>query len=328
MPFRNEVNNLSKLVASLEQQTHDDFEVIFVNDHSEDQSEAVLTECLSATHFKYQLLSLVEAEGKKAAINFAISNAKYELVITTDADCEMKPEWLKKMSQSFVDQELKMLVGPIGLTGDSLWQKMQSTESSAMIGVGGAMLHLGKPLMANGANLAYRKTVFQELNGFDGISNTPSGDDELLMGKVSKAYPTGISFLKSPEAMVFTNGMDNWRDFRQQRMRWASKWKIGKRISTQLMAFFVFLIQVIQVTLIGSLFIKSQYLEITIACLMAKLLIELIFLWSVRQSLGQKMYGLPTLINYLLYPFYAIYFGVAANFGKFEWKGRSYKINN
>lgn len=328
VPFRNEVDNLPRLVASLDKQSHNDFEVLFVNDHSGDQGEVVLDNLLSSVHFRYQLFTLIEVEGKKAAINFALNQAGNDLVITTDADCEMGPHWLKEMSYPFVNPALKMLVGPIGLTGNSYWKKMQSIESSAMIGVGGAMLRLGKPLMANGANLAYRKAIFNELNGFEGISNTPSGDDELLMNKVFRQYPSGIQFLKLPAAMVYTEGLDNWREFRQQRLRWASKWKVGQRMSTQLVALFIFLIQLVQLVLIGSLFISNPYLGITLTCLLSKFLIELILLWSVRRSLGQKMCWIPTVINYLLYPFYAIYFGVAANFGKFEWKGRSYKVNN
>lgn len=328
VPYRNEANNLPRLVARLDKQSHADFEVVFVNDHSEDQGEIKLAELLSSVSYSYTLLNLTNATGKKAAISHGIDKAAHDLLITTDADCEMGPEWLGAMSSPFENNELKMLVGPIGLTGDSFWQKMQSIESSAMIGVGGAMLQFNKPLMANGANLAYRKTVFNELQGFEGISRTPSGDDELLMSKVSKHYRSGIRFLKSPAAMVFTDGSSNWREFRQQRLRWASKWKVGRRISTQLAAVLVFLVQLIQLSLIGFLFMKSPNSEIAMSLLITRFLTELIFLWSVRRSLEQKMHWIPFGFNYLLYPFYAIYFGVAANFGAFEWKGRSYKVNN
>ena len=283
---------------------------------------------LGSVSFSYKLLNLTKSEGKKAAISLAISQAANDLVITTDADCEMGPEWLRSMSSPFENNELKMLVGPIGLMGNSFWQKMQSIESSAMIGVGGAMLHFNKPLMANGANLAYRKSVFNELKGFEGISSTPSGDDELLMNKISNQYPSGIRFLKSPEAMVFTDGLNNWREFRQQRLRWSSKWKIGKRMSTQMMAVFIFLVQLVQLVLLGVLLVDINHWQTALILLITRLLVEMIFLQSVRRSLGQKMHWMPFSVNYLLYPFYAIYFGVAANFGAFEWKGRSYKVNN
>jgi len=327
VPFRNEETNLPKLIASLEKQMHTRFEVIFVNDHSDDNGEVYLAKRLSNVSFPVKILSLDLNEGKKSALALALSHAAYDLVITTDADCEMGADWLQSMARPFADEGLKMLVGPIGLTGKSLWQQMQSIESSALIGVGASMLQLGKPIMANGANLAYRKAVFQEVNGFQGIDATPSGDDELLMAKVVRKYPADVAFIKSSEAMVFTDALSSWSDFSQQRLRWASKWKVGKRMSTQWSALFIFVIQLIQLTFIGILFSEDALSTVTLILLMTRLLIELILLWSVRQSLGQKMHWLPAIISYLLYPVYAIYFGVAANFGTFQWKGRSYKIN-
>lgn len=327
VPFRNEKKALSKLISGLKGQSHTSFEVIFINDHSEDESLIVLKELLKGVHFTYHVHSLEVDFGKKAAIRKGIQVANHELMITTDADCSAGPNWLKGMSSPFNESSLQMLVGPVGLVGDSFWQKMQSIEFSSLIGTGGSFLRLKTPIMSNGANLAYRKNAFESVNGFDGIQGTPSGDDELLMNKVNKAFPNSIQFQKSRQAIVISEAMEGWSSFKQQRLRWASKWKVGFRLSTMFSAIAVFLVQLIQVGLIVQLFTSASNLELIASLLLFKLFIEFIFLWSVRRSLGQKMHGLAFLVNYLLYPFYAIYFGIAANFGKFHWKGRRYKTS-
>lgn len=328
VPFRNEEKALPRLIAGLKAQSHASFEVVFVNDHSEDGGEAVLEELLKNASFPFQIHSLDGAVGKKAAIDQGIQLATHHLILTTDADCFAGPNWLKDMSKPFHEPSLQMLVGPVVLIADSFWQKMQSIEFSSLIGIGGAFLRMKTPIMANGANLAYRKSAFEQVGGFKGIDETPSGDDELLMNKVNKAFPKGIQFQKSNAALVKSSAVAGWASFKQQRLRWASKWKVGFRALTMLTAIIVFTVQLIQILLIVLLVTQSGNLELNASLLGSKLLIEFIFLWSVRRSFGQKMHGLAFLVNYLLYPFYAIYFGLAANFAVFDWKGRGYKVNS
>ncbi|MFO0004606.1 MAG: glycosyl transferase family 2, partial [bacterium] len=77
--------------------------------------------------------------------------------------------------------------------------------------------------MANGANLAYPKTVFTEVNGYAGADQIASGDDFFLLHKISDSYPDRIAYLKSKQAIVRTAAQENWSNFLQQRIRWASK---------------------------------------------------------------------------------------------------------
>ena len=326
VPFRNEEEHLPQLIDSLNAQLHPQFEVIFVDDHSEDQSIEILHQLLKHVDFQYQTLGLTDTFGKKAAITAGIDRSRYAVVVTTDADCSMPENWLVRMSEAFAPEQVKMAAGPVALTGSSLWQRMQSVESSSLIGTGGAMIRMKRPLMSNGANLAYRRVAFDEVKGFEGVEGIPSGDDELLMSKMKDRYGACVAFVRDVEALVKTPAAKSWREFRQQRLRWAGKWKAGKRATTIVVAIFVFLVQLIQLGLIFHLFyFPSDNVLLIITLLLVKLLIEFMFLWSVRRSLGQKMFGLSFLINYLLYPLYAMYFGIAANFGVFEWKGRQYE---
>ena len=77
--------------------------------------------------------------------------------------------------------------------------------------------------MCNGANLAYERKLFYEVDGFAGIDHIASGDDMLLMHKIAKKYPGKIYYLKSVDAIVSTHPMQSWKQFFNQRIRWASK---------------------------------------------------------------------------------------------------------
>ncbi|OEK01764.1 hypothetical protein BFP97_09670 [Roseivirga sp. 4D4] len=324
IPFRNEEKNLFKLVKSLSEQGHRVFEVVFVNDHSEDEGLNLLRELLQEVSFDYQIHTLKDTFGKKEAIKAGIEMANNDLIVTTDADCAAGSKWLEEISSRFQDEHIQMVVGPVVLTGNSFWQKMQSLEFASLIGTGGVFLRMGLPLMANGANLAYRKAAFKKVDGFNGIDSTPSGDDELLMHKVNQEFPNGIKFQKSIGSVVSTEASEGWSAFRQQRLRWASKWRVGLRFATILSALLIFIVQLIQLWLFYNLFDPGDNLQLIASLLFFKLLIEFIFLWSIGHTFGQKMNGIAFIVNYLLYPLYAIYFGIAANFGKFKWKGRAY----
>lgn len=96
--------------------------------------------------------------------------------------------------------------------------------------------------MCNGANLAYERNSFYRVNGFSGIDTIASGDDMLLMHKIANQYPGQIHYLKAEDAIVTTSPMKTWREFLNQRIRWASKAKYydDKRITAVLILVYLF----------------------------------------------------------------------------------------
>ncbi len=90
-------------------------------------------------------------------------------------------------------------------------------------GITAASVNKGFHSMCNGANLAYKKSMFQQVKGFAGIDNIASGDDMLLMHKIYKQDAAGVKFLLSQQVIVQTEAMKDWKSFFNQRIRWASK---------------------------------------------------------------------------------------------------------
>lgn len=325
VPFRNEEEHLGVLVASLDRQVYPEFEVVFVNDHSIDNSEALLTGLLSSVSFDYQIVSLGDAAGKKAAIEYGVGLAKGEVILTTDADCVSGQYWIQAMSRPFAYDQVHMVAGPVKLTGKSLFQRWQQMEFSVLIGTGAAGIAWKKPSMANGANLAYRKSVFYEVGGFKGMDTIASGDDELLLMKVCEKHPAGIRFAKSSDALVSTEALDSWSAFRNQRLRWAGKWRYGKRKAAMAGALLVFFFNLsfLLLPVLGLMGILEWWQ--VMALLVGRFLAELNLVLVLSYFFRQRLSFVALILHQILYPLYAIYFGVAANFGNYRWKGRTYK---
>ena len=122
---------------------------------------------------------------------------------------------------------------------------MQAVEFAGLIAIGAASIAKRSPNMCNGANIAYPKKIFYQVNGFEGYSNIASGDDEFLMHKIfalstEPRQLTGqnVYFLKNKEATVFTRPAKKLSQFIAQRKRWASKWGKYTDIKIKLLAIF------------------------------------------------------------------------------------------
>jgi poly-beta-1,6-N-acetyl-D-glucosamine synthase len=319
VPVRNEEANIGNLLTDLKNQSYKNFEVIIVDDHSVDQT-------VSATmpHANDKIKIVVnEGEGKKAAITTGVRNAKGDIVVTTDADCRVRPLWLDTITEAFADRQQKLIVGPVRMSGSDLFGHMQQMEFASLIGSAASSLSLDYPIMCNGANLAYRRSAFLEVGGYDGNSHIASGDDEFLMRKIHTRYNKGISFLLSKDAIVSTQPTATLQQFLQQRVRWAGKWRSNSSITAICVALFIFVVSASSVIGIAMLVLtKSKILGLM---LLIKLVAEAFILSRYCAFLEIKWRWPAFLALEIIYPFYVVVVGLAANFLSFKWKGRRYR---
>ncbi len=328
IPVRNEEKNINRLLDDLGRQNYKNqyFEVIVIDDHSDDSTFEIVSTALRTVPYKLKIISLDVTAGKKEAINKGIESSIGDVIITTDADCRVGVDWLCEIAGQFRNERTSLVFGPVKftLTTDSfsLWQAL---EFAALQTTGAATLHLGFPTMCNGANMAYRKKVFYNIGGFRGNEHIASGDDEFLMHKVFHANPNAVKYLKSRYAMVVTTPLSDFNSFINQRRRWASKWE-GYRIAyPRILAIVVFAANLS--ILAGAILAIAGYIHFFwfLALWIAKLIPE--YLFSVvsakffRNRIAQKHF----LILAVLYPVYAVFFGIAGRFGKYKWKGRDLK---
>ena len=207
---RNEADNITSLLTALLSQEYRHFEIIFVDDHSTDHTSDVVVKFGSSIRFIRN-----NGTGKKAAISTGLSVAAGTVIVTTDGDCTMSPGWLTTINESFSSPGVQMAIGPVRISQRDFFSTLQSIEFSSLIGSAAAMTAFQKPIMCNGANLAYRKSVFEEVNAYEDNLHIASGDDEFLMRKVQERYPAGIIFLADHRSLVSTNAQATLYDLIQ-----------------------------------------------------------------------------------------------------------------
>ncbi|MBK6914357.1 MAG: glycosyltransferase [Ignavibacteriales bacterium] len=194
IPFRNETENILRSLKSIEAQNYpkEKYEVLFVNDFSQDDSLQKISDCKKSDNIK--ILSVPSDYSmnahKKRAIRFGIQNAKGKIIITTDADCNHNVDWLKSLLACMKD-DVGFVSGPVEFySNESFFSKLQKIEFAGLVITGAGLIGSGKPIICNAANIAYRKNAFDKVNGFNDQMNLSSGDDELLMQKYGKKLIT------------------------------------------------------------------------------------------------------------------------------------------
>lgn len=332
---RNEAQNIPTLLQSLHDQQYPKhlYEVIIIDDHSTDNSWSLLQE---SRFDGLQLKSLalkdhVEERSaigsyKKKAIETGINAATGQLIVTTDADCRFNPHWLQSIAAFYEANDAKFIAAPVTFYNQlTLLSVFQTLDFLTLQGITAASVYKRFHSMCNGANLAYEKSAFYEVGGFNNIDNIASGDDMLLMHKIFKQYPDKVFYLKNRLAIVTTEPAHNWKQFFHQRIRWASKADSydDKRIFWVLLL--VYLLNVCFLAGTIASFWNSTWLLMMLLLLLAKVLIEFPFVNSVAIFFGQQK-----LMKY--FPFlqplhisYTIIAGWLGKFGHYEWKGRRIK---
>jgi len=352
IPARNEEQNIVGCLDSLARQTYpkDLYEVVVVDDHSTDRTAAIVREFFSsdsagpihhtsvfhprvaaAPPLSIHYISLADqtipenrTAHKKWAISTGIEAAGGDLIVTTDADCTARPEWLSTIASFYEDKGAKFIAAPVRIAGggSSFLSVFQTLDFLTLQGITGAAVFSRFHSMCNGANLAYERKAFYEVDGFKGIDAIPSGDDMLLMHKIYLRYPQQVFFLKNRFAIVTTKPETRWSGFLNQRIRWASKADSydDRRIFWVLLL--VYLVNLLFVGLLIAACWNSWWLWLLLLLLAVKTIVEYPFVRSVATFFQQQR-----LMPYFafLQPFHILYtivVGWLGKFGSYRWKDR------
>ena len=322
VPFRNEAHNLPILLdsfAKLEYPAHL-FEVLLIDDNSTDGFQ------LSNLPFKATILQNYRASNspKKDAISAAMKRVSTKWVITTDADCTVPTKWLTSLDQYIQNHNLSMIAGAVTYTvNNSFLHHFQNLDLTSLQGATIGSFGLGKGFMCNGANLAYTKAIFEELNGFEGNNSIASGDDVFLLQKAIARYPEKVHYLKSSNNIVQTQAVNSWKALFYQRVRWASKTSSYQSSFGKALAAIVFLGNLNWIfVLCLAVFSSFSIVHLLILCA-AKFIVDTVLINQTNSFLTKtKMRYL--LASSLLYPFFSTIVALYSMIGKYEWKGRKF----
>jgi len=322
VPARNEEKNIETCLRHLMDQSYPEsrYEIIIVDDHSDDLTCDIVERQASS---RVVLLHSNGTEGvspKKAALHAGIMACRGEIILTTDADCRVPHRWIETMVSRFDAETAVVASWLVVKATTTLISKVEALDSFGYVLVGAAAFGLGKPFLANGANLAYRKKVYLQVNGFEDIGQYGSGDDDLLLQKISRQTSWKCTFVDTMDACVVTGANSSWRGFWQQRLRWASKAAVYPRI----IIFVEIWIYLFYALLFFSLFAAPFFAPILFMAPMIKFFMDFLFLKRSAERLGIRTNIFHFLLAEAVQMLYILAVGVAANWGRYRWKGRSY----
>lgn len=330
IPARNEAKVIGDCLNSILAQEYpaDKYEVIVIDDHSEDDTAIIVKQFISLNpFFNIRILSLQEhlPNGyKKEGITLGVSMAKFEHILLTDADCLRGSLWLHSMAHFVQNNPTQMLYAPVFFSAENTFEKIQSLEFAGLVGIGAAAIHLKNPNMCSAANLMFTKTAFESVGGYKDNIHLASGDDEFLLHKVFKKYPNEVWFLKDKRAIVSTSPNASLDQLAQQRRRWVSKsTKYDERyITAILVGAYLFNLSIVVNLVLGIWY--SDFLQAGIWQLAIKTVVEGLFLYQICAFFEKRklLFLLP-----IAEPFHILYvliIGVWANTKPFTWKNRTH----
>jgi len=249
---KNEYSNLKKNLPQILEQDYPDFEVIVVNDASNDYTHELLDD-LSREYSRLKIVNIRENlnffSGKKFALSIGIKSAKNDLLLLTDADCYPNSKhWISKMVEPFTSTKVEIVLGygPYETRGGILNALIRfDTIHVAMQYFSFALKR--KTYMGVGRNLAYRKSLFLKSSGFISHYKLMSGDDDLFINSVATKKNTRIQ--THPDSYAFSEPESTYGKWMSQKRRHLStakyykpkfKFLLGKYAFSQLLMYVFF----------------------------------------------------------------------------------------
>jgi len=282
---RNEAENLQNFLPSILEQDYPDFEVIVVNDCSDDNSYIFLGEFLAK--YPHLRISTVNKDpkfthNKKFAQFIGIKAAKNEILLFTDADCRPESDkWLKTMISHF-DEKTSFVLGYGGFNNDKgLLNKYIRYDSFKI------------PYMGVGRNLAYRRSVFFSNKGFGSHNHVVSGDDDLLVNTLATGGNTAVEFsTQAHTRSIPCTEVNKWIIQKKRHLTTAPYYKFRDKLLLTIEPFTRMLFYASFIILLSYTFLWPWVLAVFASRLITQIIVFI---------LNQKKLNEPGLLGYLLF---------------------------
>ena len=222
---KNEEENLKRNLPYILEQDYSNFEIVLVNDSSSDDTLEVM-ERFEANNKNVKIVDVKSNEAfwgnKKYALTLGIKASSNDFLVFTDADCKPNSnKWLTEISSKFSNQKAIVLgYGAYAKKKYSILNALIRFETIITALQYFSYAKLGIPYMGVGRNMAYRKELFFNNNGFNGHMAIKSGDDDLFINEVANAKNTDICFSK--ESFTISEPKKTFKDWILQKRRHVS----------------------------------------------------------------------------------------------------------
>ncbi len=316
---RNEERNLPKLLEDLTNQEYplNKFEIIIVDDRSSDSTSKILHQASNSFAFIKTITVIEKSKNmtpKKNAINEGIKISKGDVILATDADCRVGKLWISSMAYSLISKD-GIIIGysEVSVKLGTFFEKYQKIDFLAILIANAGAAGWNQFWSGTGQNLAYYKSDFLKIGGFDPVKNQVSGDDMYLVQSIAKIKKGYIHI--DPNSYVKTEAMYTIKNFLHQRIRWSSNSKYNYKKTSMFFMFLIISFLENLLILLSIIFLKQGHLIWGI-----KIIFDAIVL-----LFGSKLFGKPFdfkiyIVWAFLQPFYIPLIGLLGLLNKYTWK--------
>lgn len=224
VPARNEEGNIEKCIASLLQSDYpvEKLEILIIDDRSTDSTGAIANN-LQIQYPHIKAIHLTDERqgnlrGKPGALDAAIRQSRGDIILMTDADCEVQPTWISVHVKQFTDERTGLVASFTTIRPSTVFAQMQSVEWVLTHTMASAGIGLRQPLGCFGNNLAVRKTTYFEVGGYGGIPFSVTEDLALLQTVIKKGWD--VRYLCDYSCAVETLPCETLGEYVRQHHRW------------------------------------------------------------------------------------------------------------
>ena len=235
VPARNEEARIEDCIRSIarNQYPRKKFEIIAVNDRSEDETGQLLESLkreipnLSVIH-NDKSKAIKNLQGKPGALQLAINSCRGTIILMTDADCTVSETWIRSHAATFRNSNLGITAAYTNIIGSNPFSRIQAVEWLYLhtMAIGG-MGH-GQPLSCYGNNISLHKEKFDTIGGYSALKFSITEDLAMLQAMHKHGYDT--RHLSDEASMINTYANKTLREYLNQHHRWIVgaadlKWK-------------------------------------------------------------------------------------------------------
>jgi cellulose synthase/poly-beta-1,6-N-acetylglucosamine synthase-like glycosyltransferase len=314
---RNEESSIGKLLESLISQSYllNNFEIIVVNDRSTDSTAAVV-ETFVRYYPNVRLINIESNNSdmphKKNALRLGIAQASFEILAFIDADCIAPKNWLREISKLYTD-DVGVVAGYSPYNGERVNSFLRYEEFKNSI-IAASAVENNCAFMCTGRNFSYRKSVYNEVGGFEEIKNSISGDDDLFLQLVQKKTQWKIRYMIDPESYVLTNPPCSFTQFVNQRTRHVSASKYYPiMITTAYSCIHIFHLAAV----IGFLVLPF----ISLLAVLVKFNIDAVFIAKGKEIFHEKFSLYEFISDETVMVLYSFFIAPLGFLTTFDWKG-------
>ncbi|MDF2450132.1 MAG: glycosyltransferase [Bacteroidota bacterium] len=323
---RNEEKTITKCLHGIINQKFpkDLYELILVDDCSEDDTVHVAQSILQQSGINYSLLRQDFHRGKKQSLASGIEKSRGTIIVTSDADVTYRhANWLNVIASYFKMHMPDMLVMPVDFENKpGILVSFQVVENLALTGFTSGFCGIKKPFLCNGANLAFRKQAFTEAGGYEPHQHISSGEDVFLMEAIKRIRPSGIHYVLLRELIVKTPAMQTLNTLLSQRIRWASKSKNNPNHLNVFAGFVIMGANLIWVALGVALLKSSTLIPYLSIFAVTKFIFDFLLLFLAADFLGRVKYVWWIFPFECVYWIYTLIVGIGSLIYKPYWKGK------